>query len=409
MFLETEINHIKVFCDNNDVNKIVTPSFIDNLNKQTAQRFAQSIILSPNLNQNSMELLLSVCESKGIYISPQIKSIAISRNENLSLEFLLNQDKENILHSLINPNVPGEVVIKRAKEKGRSHYFLLKNKNVTRENSLGLIDNDFNAALYHASGFGITQEQYISYMEGLFKLKENPSSKIQQTSMTILLSSPHLKGYLNYSELSLAELILKLEGTPSSKAISHIITGDSIKSEDIIPIITDERIMRNSSEAIKFALDTFRSSRYHLNKTQAKECLDSFTRNISSISPKDIGNIFGLHTYLILLNLDYGSYNESEFYEWARQLDNNTSLNQLVFTPENLDGLITSSGDSYTTLIDAIDSINPKNNFIDIILKFSEKNYPIFSNNLTSVTLNRKINSDNIITNPNNRKSMHFL
>lgn len=409
MFFETEINHIKDFCDNNDVNKIVASLFSDNLSKQTAQKFAQSIILSPDLKQHSMELLLSTCKRKDIYISPQIKSIAMSRNENLSLEFLLEQDKNNICHALINPSVPGEIATKRAREKGNGYYFLLKNKNVTKENSLGLIEYDFNAALYHASGLGITQEEYIAYMEKLFKLNETPPSKIPQTSMTLLLSSPHLKDYLSHSELSLTELILRLEGTPSSKTINHIITGDSIKPEDIIPIITNERIMRDSSGVIGFALDTFRSARYHLNKAQAKECLDSFTSNISRESPKDIGNIFGLHTYLILLNLDYGNYNEGVFYEWARQLENNTSLNQPVFTPEKWEGLITASGDHHNTLIDAINAINPKNNSIDIILKFSEKHYPTLSNNLTSEILNKKIKSDDVVMEQKNRKPLRFL
>lgn len=409
MFLATEINHFKELCNNNDVNHLASSFKSYNLNKKSAGKLANCITLSPKLKQSSMEIILAHCKDMGIYISPQIKSVAMRRNENLSLDFLLEQEKDFVYHALINPIVPGEIPASRAKEKGRPYYFLLKNKNITKDNSFGLIENDLNAATYHASGPGISKEEYIKYMDVFFGLNNKGENRIQQTSQTVLFSSPYLKDYLNHSSLNLSDFILQFDEQPSHKTLCDIVDSDSITTEDIVSLITDNRIMNNANETISFILETLLLSRYSLDENQAKECLEVFTTNISNSSLKDISNLFGLHTYLTILNIDYGNYNDKTFSVWASQLENKTSLNQDLFTPEKESGVFTSSGDEIKTLINEINNINPNNNAIDIILKSSNNNYPVLSNNLTSFVLNKQIETKIIDAEQKYKKPMRLL
>lgn len=409
MFIATEINHFKELCNNDDVNRLASSFMSYNLNKKSAQKLANCIVLSTKLEQSSMESILGYCKEMGVYINPQIKSVAMRRNENLSLDFLLKQEKDHVYHALINPAVPGEIPASRAKEKGRPYYFLLKNKNITKDNSFGLIENDLNAAMYHASGLGISKEQYFEYMDAFIPLKNETTNRIKQTSETTLFSSPYFKDYLNHSNLNLSDFILKFDEQPSHKTLCDIVDSDSIMTEDIVSLITDDRVMSNASQTLSFILETLLLSRYSLDNNQAKKCLDLFTTNILNSSQKDISDLFGLHTYLIILNIDYGNYNDKAFSVWASQLENNTSLNQRLFTPEEESGVFTSSGDKIETLINKVNDIKPENNFIDTILKFSNNNYPVLSNNLTSFVLNKKIETKIIDTEHKYKKPIRLL
>lgn len=408
MFFATEINHIKELCENEDANSLVLSLISGKLDEYHPSKLAQCIMSSPNLEEQSMEALLNYCEENRIYASPQIKSVAMQRNKHLSPEFLLRQEKNNVYHAPINPNIPGDIAAKRAIDGGSNYYFLLRNKNVTSQNSQGIIDNDLNAAFYHASGYGISKEKYIDYMDAFFKLKDNPQTIIKQTSATTLFSSPYLKDYLNHSGLNVPEFILKFDN-PSTKTLCSIVDSESIKSNDITSLIIDKKIMQNASGVLSFLLESLQLSRYHLNPNDARDCLKAITKNITELNLNDISNVFGLHTYLILLNIDYGNYDDELFYQWAKQLNNETSLKQNIFTPEKEYGVITSSGDKTESLIMSVNKLDAKNNLIDIILEFSSKHYPVLTNNLTSHSLNKKIEMNVTNIKQDNIKLTRFL